>query len=165
MECLQCYITKKHGLTPAKLKYANLAGLHHTLKTIHPYNRASLVELIHRWIPTIHFLQISACPRCGLCPETAQHINQCEAVSAITYCQDRLYKFFMDLVDLNSSISILQTFEDRLTTFFNVSSPHQYLVPKRITSTCHHLITEASHHQNILGWDNFCRRYISGFWY
>ena len=67
------------------------------------------------------------------------------------------------LTQSNISIHILSILEERLTTLLQVKSHQRYIPPSRDTYL-HKSTSQALRSQNILGWQNFLKGYISKHW-
>ena len=160
------YINRKHNLTSAKLHHVHLNSLGHCLRKLKPPQRATMVKLIHGWIPTNNVLhkqgrqQTHLCPRCQIYKETTDHILHCPDSDAHDNRQDILYKSLNALKDAHTSIYILQAFEQKLTKYLQINSRNMFNPPNINNMTPDRAIK----HQNIVGWDNFCRGYISKLW-
>jgi hypothetical protein len=51
-EDILAYISRKHNITEEKLYHIDTTGLQTYLKSTQPHTRASIIKLMHRWIPT-----------------------------------------------------------------------------------------------------------------
>lgn len=136
------------------------------MKTKQIHQQANTAKLIHRWIPTYNQLakqncqQTAICPRCQTQPETAQHILQCDHEQSIQSRSNRLYATIKAMNDLHSDQAILSTFENKLAAALHITSQNKYNAPNTIQPQ----VTKALHHQNIIGWENILRGYVSNFW-
>jgi hypothetical protein len=170
-ESLTAYLHKKHNICDSKLDMINTEGLRSYMGQLSVLKRASTAKLIHRWIPTNACLQkqgrsdSNLCPRCGTHTENADHILECNNVEAQEKRQSLLYNMLNKLKNANTSIIILSALENKLTDLMHVPSLHRYIPPvNQITSNTRD-ISEAIHSQNILGWHQFMRGYISKYWH
>jgi len=85
MGCSQLleYIQWKHGLQEAKMERVNILVLQGCLTKLKFHKRASIVKLIHDWIPTYATLCHQDREPCPLCPhckstiETSSHVITC----------------------------------------------------------------------------------------
>ncbi len=133
-----------------------------------PHERAATAKLIHRWIPTQKFLhqqqrETSAlCPRCQHHHEDTSHIYQCQDVNSVTSREEILYKALSMLEKHNTSHMILHTFESHLTDLFKIKKKNKF--KQEHEPSYEEPTAVATRHQNILGWDNFIRGYISKKW-
>lgn len=124
---------------------------------------------MHKWIPTNNFLHKQGqadspmCPHCSAHKESAEHIYQCPNNSASTECHDFLYETLRELQHHFMPQPILHTLEERLNNLLMVESRHKYTIPPNDWMSPA-ILTKAKHHQNIIGWDNFLRGYISKLW-
>ncbi len=109
---LSKYIHKKHRLFPTKQDQIYLEGLQQYLSQLKIHQRANVIELIHRWIPTQEFLKkrhfstCSICPRYNLTPEDASHILHCPDRQASEFRTSELYNMLTKLTHKNTSIHI-----------------------------------------------------------
>jgi len=84
-------------------------------------SRASMVKLIHKWIPTHASLcrqgreHSPLCPRCGSTVETEDHVFKCPDNNARTQCMDLLQAFLQSLLTVNKSILLLVCFKYKLS--------------------------------------------------
>jgi hypothetical protein len=168
-EALLAYLHKKHSICDGKLDGISLDGLHHYMKNQKPIQRASTAKLIHGWIPTNDFLHKQGradsylCPRCQLYKETSDHIMECEDSDAHDARQPLLYNMLQQLVKANTSIIILSLLERKLTRLLKVCNLDKYHPPNAI-NILDSLATEVTQSQNIIGWHNFLKGYISRCW-
>lgn len=139
----------------------------HYLKHQRIHQRATIVKVIHRWIPTQSFLrtqnraETSLCPLCQKHNETAVHILECPDELAHTYRQNALYSLLKKLLQINTSIHILATIEKYLSELLKIPSLSKYVPP---TTPPNADLDHAIRHQNIVGWENFFRGFISNKW-
>ncbi len=70
-----------------------------------------------------------------------------------------------NLKNANTSISILLALEDKLATVLCLKSLHCYNPPVSQSSKYNILVSEAIHSQNLIGWHQFMRGYISQYWH
>lgn len=68
-----------------------------------------------------------------------------------------------DLVNMNTSIFILQAFDEHLTQLLTIPSLNRFN-PVKDDHDVHTHINSATKHQNKIGWENFTRGYISNKW-
>jgi hypothetical protein len=169
-ESLLDYIHKKHKICNATLNTINTDGLRSYLNRQSFFQRASTVKLIHDWIPTYVLLHKQGrqdehiCPRCQLAPETATHIMCCSENAATTKRQEILYKMLQKLVNSNTSIYILSRLEQELTALLHITSLNRYNPPSDCPPKLNDCIQKAVCNQNIIGWANFLKGYISQYW-
>lgn len=110
------YITKRYSLSATKLDETQKPQLERYLRRHKPLARASIVKLIHKWIPTNAFLHKQRrnnsplCPRCQCNDETAVHIYQCPDASAMTERQNLLYQTLKELNQLDCPEQYLHIF-------------------------------------------------------
>jgi hypothetical protein len=163
------FITKKHGMTEAKLNETMTECLERYLKKQRPHARASTVKLIHKWLPTNEFLykqgrmQNPLCHRCTQTHETAAHIYSCPDPSSRKERQTLLYKKLKDLVNSGMPRMVATMLEEKLTTLFDIESMQEYC---HASNNCNmnESIRKATLHQNLIGWDNFIRGFVSKYW-
>jgi hypothetical protein len=97
-KALQAYIEKKHNISAEKLIHVDTVSMNNYLKALRPHNRATMVKLIHRWIPTNDFLykqrrsETQLCLRCNQHTEDSHHILTCPDSQASTQRQRISYK-------------------------------------------------------------------------
>jgi hypothetical protein len=171
-EAAQAYIEKKHGLTAAKMKDVQTANLHKYLSHIRPHERANVVKLIHRWAPTYDLLHkqgrhpMPTCPRCKTNNETAMHLFCCSHKSAEDDRQEALQKFVDTLQDANGPAPVIQTFIDKLSDTLHITQkiPVVQKTTKEFTPIQERAMQKAVQHQNVIGWENLLRGYVSQFW-
>jgi hypothetical protein len=167
---LVTYISKKHKLTEEKLHQIDSSGLGTYLKSLRPHNRASTIKLIHRWIPTNEFLfkqhrcTSPLCPRCLQHNETAQHILTCPDKLARKQRQQHLYTLLEKLEEGNTSPHILSCMETHFSDCLQTSSLNKYSLVTNQSEQLTPYINDAVRHQNIIGWENLLRGYISSYW-
>jgi len=82
---------------------------------------------------------------------------------AIISRQTILYSSLEDLVHAHTSIHILQALEEHLTQFLAIPTKNKFNPTTSNADTSLH-IRRAIQHQNIIGWENFTRGYISNKW-
>lgn len=160
------YITRKHNLSEGKLKDDNLTALlkFMTMKPMHA--RASMAKIIHRWIPTIAHLSTqncshdNTCPRCLTSAEHSNHILTCPHSSTKESRTSHMYHALSEIQKATTHPSILSTLEYKLSTILEIPSQHKYIYPSTLPSQ----MRTAIKRQNLLGWDNFMRGYISTYW-
>jgi hypothetical protein len=164
------YIAKKHNMTEDKLHQVDTNGLKGYLRSLRPHNRASIIKLIHRWIPTNEFLHkqhrsdTPSCPRCKNHNETAHHILTCPFPEAQTQRTQALYTCLTDLARANTSKYILDCIEENMTNLLNIPSLQKYkITPPQLVDMATAL-SDATRHQNILGWENAIRGFTSKYW-
>jgi hypothetical protein len=168
-DSLARYIHRKHLICPSTLDQLDTNSLHQVLSTQRVYQRANMIKIIHRWIPTQEFLYHqrrvtdTLCPRCHQNPEDAKHILICSDTQASSFRQKALYETLTSLLQHNTSIHILQAMEENLCHHLAVQTKSRYIAPfiDRVTSR---KVRTCVKHQNIIGWDNFMRGYISKHW-
>jgi hypothetical protein len=102
------------------------------------------------------------CPRgCGQI-EDADHILCCGDGEAKCHRQSALYKMLHKLVQHNTSIHVLNILEDALTQALNIASLHKYNPIHPLTDNRD--LKTALQSQNLIGWTNFLRGFISRHW-
>jgi hypothetical protein len=169
-ESLLTYIHKKHNICSAKLDMINTGGLQSYLGKLKIAQRASVVKLIHNWIPTNALLYKQGCsdtllcPRCHNAPEDTDHILTCGEKVASNTRQQILYEMLHKMMKLNTSIYILSTFENKFSNLLRVKPRHAYPLPESFHTYPSPLISRATRSQNLIGWNNFLKGYISKHW-
>jgi hypothetical protein len=167
-EALEYFLYKKHEICAAKLKDISTDGLHALLKKSKPHQRASLAKLIHRWIPTNSFAHLQSrtqkptCPRCLQSDETADHILVCPAKSACESRERHVYQALTELSNISTSQCILNIMEEKLCHVMRL--PHRALYKNPALSSSKDAIDRATRHQNLIGWPEFLRGFISKHW-
>lgn len=118
-----------------KKKYIRYAtGLHNCLKSWRPHNRATMIKLIHRWIPTHDFLHkqhpmdAPLSPLCTAHKEDAYHILTCPNTNTIAQCQKLLYSCLEGLECENINKHLLHCSECNLTELLWAESLNKYKI-------------------------------------
>jgi hypothetical protein len=164
------YSSKKHNLTEDKLYHVDINGLQHYLKSLRPHNRASIVKLIHRWIPTNDFMfkqqraESPLCSRCKSFNEDAHHILTCSFQGAQAKRTEALYECLKFLENAYTSSHILESLECDLSTLLQVNSTNTHKATVSQTIEMKRKLTGTIKHQNIVGWENALRGYTSKYW-
>jgi len=164
------YICNKHHLNQARLQDVNLYAIHHHLSTLTVHSRASLVKMMHGWIPTYSQLcrqgreQSSVCPRCRSTVETFDHVFVCPDTQAIESRRTALYSFLSMMTNIGTPIYVLTTIEYKLSILFSIEFIPKYSIASPLPLHVKNRLIEAIRHQNILGWDNFICGYSSRYW-
>jgi len=129
-----------------------------------------MVKTMHAWIPTYSNLcrqgrhNSPICPRCLLEIETPSHVRICSAPAAISGRALLLEHYLAYLVSLGTPIYIIATFELKLSSTLDIPFVNKYKVTTPLQMLVHQKLFLAIRHQNIVGWTNFLRGYISTFW-
>jgi len=169
-KALISFIEEKHSLSAKKLDKVNLFALSAYLLSLSPFRRASIVKTMHDWIPTYSYLcrqgrhYSPICPRCLLETETPNHVRICSAPAAIHGRKLLLDQYLASLVSLGTPIYIIATFKLKLSSTLGIPFLHKYKVTTPIPLPSYKTLILAICHQNIVGWSNFLRGYISSFW-
>lgn len=169
-EAILEYISKKHNLTEDKLYHMDINELQHYLKSLRPHNRASIVKLIHQWIPTNDFMfkqrraESPLCSRYKSVNEDAHHILTCSLQDAQAKRTEALYECLKFLENANTSRHILESLECELSILLQVNSTNTYKATVSQTTEMKRKLTDAIKHQNIVGWENALRGYTSKYW-
>ena len=160
----------RDGIHPDHLNTVNMMGLHQFLCRKKIHQRATLVKLIHGWIPTQEFLYTQnrtstpICPWCSLVNETALHIHQCSYPTAIMYRRDKLERYLKALAQCNTPVHILITLEHKLLLTQELPYSQHYQCATSLTSVHKNILIASIRHQNVLGWDSFLKGFISSYW-
>jgi hypothetical protein len=134
------------------------------------HSRASTVKHIHGWMPTYAILcrqgrsNTSICLCCNLQVETASHVFKCHAPQAIQQCSSHLATFLSSLIKLKIPVQVIATLEYKLSLFFALPFEQTYFATTEASTSHHYDLLIAIRHQNLTGWDNFMRGYISTYW-
>jgi hypothetical protein len=89
-EKLAEYLQEKHSICSSKLDKVNTQALHTYLSSLKIHQRASVIKLIRKWIPTYSNLcrqgqePSPICPRCMGAIETSNHVHQCPDPQAVS---------------------------------------------------------------------------------
>jgi hypothetical protein len=137
------YIKRKHDISEEMLSQVDVDSLHSYLRSKKMHNRANIVKLIHRWVPTQVFLNkqhrttTPICPRCNSHNEDFTHVLQCPDQIARDFRQQAIYQKLHNLVQLNTNIETLHALEDKITEFLQVDSlvcfsPHPHTMHPHI---------------------------------
>jgi hypothetical protein len=139
------------------------------MKNSKPHKRATNAKIIHRWIPTNEFLhqqdrtQSADCPRCKSCRESVDHILMCSDIHAQESRDKHLYEALKELEALSTNINILHIFKAQLCKVLNVPNRQKYQRIKQ-KNEINKTLSNALHNQNIIGWHEFLRGFISKYW-
>jgi len=169
-KALISFIEEKHSLSAKKLDKVNLFALSAYLLSLSPFRRASIVKTMHDWIPTYSYLcrqgrhYSPICPRCLLETETPNHVRICSAPAAIHGRKLLLDQYLASLVSLGTPIYIFATFELKLSSTLDIPFINRYKVTTPLETRAYQRLILAIRHQNIVGWTNFLRGYISSYW-
>jgi hypothetical protein len=167
---LQEYLHRKHRLSPAILDKVNVHALQGFLSSLKLHKRASIVKMIHNWIPTYSMLSRHGressplCPRCSSAIKTSEHVYQCPQAQAISNHRSFLENFLSHLLSLKTPIYILCTMEYKLSIALDIPFLPKFHNQEEIPSDTKPLLMTAIRHQNIIGWDNFIWGYTSIYW-
>jgi hypothetical protein len=170
MEDILAYISRKHNITEEKLYHIDTLGLQTYLKSSQPHTRASVIKLMHRWIPMNAFLhrqhciESPLCTRCTCTNEDAHHIFKCSSTNAKQQRTEAMYNCLSDLEHANISKHILECLECKLTDFLQITSSAKYKNSSLQTGETVRALSDAQNHQNIIGWENALRGYTSTYW-
>jgi hypothetical protein len=141
------YISDKHNICDAKLQKVHMIALSKYLSSLKPFQRASIVKVIHGWIPTYGMLcrqgreSSPLCPRCSSTVETWDHVFSCPDSQAIAFRNEALLTFLSLRVKMGTPLYILSTFEYKLSLLFALPFPNSFPVLSPIpTSTKHRLM-------------------------
>ncbi len=143
--------------------------MHHVMKNAKPHKRATNAKIIHRWIPTNEFLhqqdrtKRAECPRCMSCIESADHILVCDAPAAKESRDKHLYQTLKELKDIITAHNILHIFETQLCQVLKLRNRQKYQ-HTCTTTDINTILAKALHNQNIIGWHEFLRGFISKYW-
>ncbi len=169
-EAMEHYIRKKHGLCEGKLKHIHTEGLSNYMRKLKVHQRATISKIIHRWIPTFNVLHkqnrapSNICTRCNATPETPDHILECTNKEAITARKKLLYEALETLEGINTGEHILSALEKNLARTMKVPQENRYRQNHASPNNNTTLLTKALHHQNLVGWRQALRGYISRYW-
>lgn len=164
------YIHHKHNLTEAKLQRVHMVALSSHLATLKPYQRASMVKMIHGWIPTYGILYRQGrepsplYPRCTSTVETWKHVFSCPNFQATENRREALLNFLSSLAKLGTPLYILSTFKYKLSNVFAIPFQLTCSVTSLLPITTKKRLIEAIWHQDFIGWDNFICGYTSSLW-
>jgi hypothetical protein len=167
---LQEYLHQKHNLSPVILDKVNAHALQGFLTSLKIHKRASIVKMIHNWIPTYSIPSRQGqetsplCPRCSSAIETSEHMYQCPQTQAISNCRSFLENFFSHLLSLKTPIYILCTLEYKLSITLDIPFLPKFHNQEEIPPDTKPLLMTVIRHQNIIGWDNFVQGYTSIYW-
>jgi hypothetical protein len=166
---METYIHKNHGICPSKLKDLNTEGLHCYMKKCKPHWRANVAKLIHQWIPTNDFLNQQdrttspLCPRCLHQRESMDHILTCPHTEAQASRSLHIYKMLRELETSTTSVTLLSSLECHLTNSLDIPNKGIYKISEQPAPT-QALLSKTTRHQNLIGWNEFMRGYISKYW-
>jgi hypothetical protein len=106
----------------------------------------------------------SICPRCNNQVETRTHVFLCENETATLQHSQHLSRFLSDLQKVKTPTHLLATFEYKLSLYLQIPYHQRHQPSYTLPPKEHSTLLTAIRHQNILGWDNFMRGYISNLW-
>jgi hypothetical protein len=164
------YISHKHGITQALLERISIHALRQHIESLPIHIRASTIKLIHGWMPTYAILcrqgrsSSSLCPRCHTQVETPSHVFKCQANQAIQQCLSHLTVFLTALNKLKTPVQIVATLQYKLSLLLDIPFEQTYFITMQSSTSHHYALIQAICHQNIIGWNNFMRGYISTYW-
>jgi hypothetical protein len=149
------------------LKDIHTEGLRTYIGKLKPHQRATTAKIIHRWLPTYNISQKQSrhhsnlCPRCGIQSETPDHILECPDKGAVDTRKWLLYETLKTLEEINTANQILAVLEICLSKTLNINHEMKY---SNSQQTPIGILKTALHHQNIVGWRQALRGYISRYW-
>jgi hypothetical protein len=114
---LSTYLHQKDNLSPEKIDRINIDALQNYLSSLKIHTRASVIKMIHNWIPTFGMLSQQGresslfCPRCLNVIKTCDHIYKCSHPQALTNRCSFLQVFLSTLLSVKTPIYILSSFE------------------------------------------------------
>lgn len=164
---LSDYLHQKHNLSPAKMDKVNVLALQSFLSSMKVHKQASFIKMIHNWIPTYSMLSRQGrkpsplCPRCCTAIETSQHVYKCSQSQAISNWRSFLKKFLSSLLSIKTLIYNISTLEYKLSITLEIPFIPTFHIQDEIPPLTKMLLINAIRHQNIIGWDNFLRGYMS----
>jgi hypothetical protein len=164
------YIRHKHGITQALLERISLHALRQHIEALPVHIRASTIKFIYGWMPTYAILfrqgqsSSSLCPRCQTQVETSSHVFKCQATQAIQQCLLHLTAFLTALNKLKTPVQIVTTLQYKLSLLLDIPFEQTYFTTMQSSTSHHYALIQAICHQNIVGWNNFMRGYISTYW-
>ena len=167
---LSDYLHQKHNLSPAKMDKVNVLALQSFLSSMKVHKQASIIKMIHNWIPTYSMLSRQGrkpsplCPRCCTAIETSQHVYKCSQSQAISNWRSFLKKFLSSLLSIKTLIYNISTLEYKLSITLEIPFIPTFHIQDEIPPLTKMLLINAIRHQNIIGWDNFLRGYMSLYW-
>jgi hypothetical protein len=132
------------------------------------FHRASMVKLIHNWIPTYSTLcrqgreTSSLCPRCTLWVETPDHVNQCENKEAIQKRITLLNGFLQLMIKQQTPIDSVACFSYKLSKILNIPQNISFQVATALPDAHHAMLIKAIQHQNLIRWILLIRGFIMG---
>ncbi len=163
----QTYITRKHGLSAEKMQHVQTEHLRRYLDNQKIHCRANTIKLLHRWIPTKDMLhkqnreESPICERCMSKNEDADHILTCQDATAQKERSDILYDALHKLCESDMPTNIAVELECHLCQTLHIPSLQYY---KSNEETDRTQVRTAVTHQNIIGWENALRGYVSSYW-
>jgi hypothetical protein len=138
----------------------NVYALNQHFSSMKVHHRASVVKMMHKWIPTYSTLcrqgreSSPLCPQCKSQIETWNHVYSCSDPTAMEYHRTALYSFLSTMAQSGAPIYILTTFEYKLSIVLAIPFQPQFSVISPIQPLTKIRLIEAIRHQNIVGWDN-----------
>jgi len=160
-------LESRHSLTAPKLTHINTNALHPYIESLRIQKRATVLKLLHGWVPTYSSLccqgrsHTSVCLCCQTFVETSSHVSICPAESAVSQQIEHLRTFLSELESQQTSIYLLTIFEYKLSLILNLMYQQTFTITIPASPTQQQILMKASRHQNLVGWDNFLWGYIS----
>ena len=169
-EQMRQYLSHKHRLSEGKLEGVNWLALEQYLRSLTPTRRASQLKLQHNWIPTKGFLFLQKrepCDKCPLClsaVETARHVRQCQASSAITFRRARLSALLSALKGINTAPEILDCWRVYISHECAIPVDDSSVGPITAPASLVSILSLARKHQSLLSWEGFLQGRFSIKW-
>lgn len=146
----------------------NLSALQTFIRKLKISQWTTTVKLIHGWVPTYVFLcwqgrvRDAIFPSCKSMVETRDHVFCCPSPSACDNRLSLLKQFLRVVLNIGTPVFVISTLAYKLMLTL-------HLPISKSSTRCESLDSEtilwlAIQHQNIIGWDNFLRGYISQYW-
>ncbi len=88
----------------------------------------------------------------------------CSDIHAQESRDKHLYKALKELEDSSTNVNILHIFEVQLCKVLNVPNRQKYHSTKKQQTKLNKTLSNALHNQNIIGWHEFLRGFISKYW-
>jgi hypothetical protein len=164
------YICMKHNLPTSIIEKINIVALGNYLQDLPFHWRASMVKLIHNWIPTFSSLcpqgreSSPVCQRCQLAVKTPEHVLICGDQKAVTYWSTILHSTLQDLLKIGTPIHVVTILEYKLSLVFNIPCMYKFRPASTLAPDLHAILLTAIHHQNLIRWDCLLKGYTSIYW-
>jgi len=144
--------------------------MHFILSWIPVFFRATLVMLIHNWIPTYASLcwqgreHSPFCPWCHTGIETVEHVIQCNNHMATEHQWSLMQGFLQTMLNAGTPIHMIVCWEYKLSLVLNLPWICTYQIASQLIKDHQLLLIKAVQNQNIIWWDLLLHGFCSTLW-